>query len=173
MDEAGTQPAENARVSQNGFVVLAKIEKPYTGGSVFRQPWLLIPLFALAGCFLTLCHCFFLDLFAKRACRRSCFLRHVLLPEAVLHFLQGGGSHFLSPRRGLTFSTQRPPGFQNPGGRLFVWGREPALRRASGADWGVQIRSGGFRRGPGSRYSLPQLPAARCSNRPWRTPGWP
>ena len=80
---------------------------------------------------------------------------------------------FSIPRRGLTFSTQRPPGFQNPGGRLFVWGREPALRRASGADWGVQIRSGGFRRGPGSRYSLPQLPAARCSNRPWRTPGWP
>ena len=38
MDEAGTQPAENAGVSQNGFVVLAKIEKPYTCGSVFRQP---------------------------------------------------------------------------------------------------------------------------------------
>ena len=76
MDEAGTQPAENACVSQNGFVVLAKIEKLSTCGSVFRQPWLLIPLFALAGCFLTLCHRFSLDLFAKWACRRSCFLQH-------------------------------------------------------------------------------------------------
>ena len=79
MDEAGTQPAENACVSQNGFVVLAKIEKPYTCGSVFRQPWFLIPLFALAGCFLTLCHRFSLDSFAKWACRRSCFLQHARL----------------------------------------------------------------------------------------------
>ena len=76
MDEAGTQPAENPCVSQNGFVVLAKIEKLFTCGSVFRQPWFLIPLFALAGCFLTLCHCFSLDSFAKWACRRSCFLQH-------------------------------------------------------------------------------------------------
>ena len=79
MDEAGTQPAENAGVSQNGFVVLAKIEKPYTCGSVFRQPWFLIPLFALAGCFLKLCHRFSLDSFAKWACRRSCFLQHARL----------------------------------------------------------------------------------------------
>ena len=97
MDEAGTQPAENACVSQNGFIVLAKIEKPYTCGPVFRQPWFLIPLFALAGCFLTLCHCFFLDLFAKWACRRSCFLQHALLfhaPESAgkRSPLRSGGS---------------------------------------------------------------------------------
>ena len=35
-----------------------------------------MPLFALAGCFLTLCHRFSLDSFAKWACRRSCFLQH-------------------------------------------------------------------------------------------------
>ena len=76
MDEAGIQPAQNASVAQTGFVVHAKIEKLFTCGSAFRQPWFLIPLFALAGCFLTLCSRFSLDLFAKWACRRSCFLQH-------------------------------------------------------------------------------------------------
>ena len=76
MDEAGTQPAQNASVAQTGFVVHAKIEKLFTCGSAFRQPWFLIPLFALAGCFLTLCSRFSLDLFAKWACRRNCFLQH-------------------------------------------------------------------------------------------------
>ena len=78
MDEAGIQPAQNASVAQTGFVVHAKIEKLFTCGSAFRQPWFLIPLFALAGCFLTLCSRFSLDLFAKWACRRSCFLQHAL-----------------------------------------------------------------------------------------------
>lgn len=78
MDEAGIQPAQNASVAQTGFVVHAKIEKLFTCGSAFRQPWFLIPLFALAGCFLTLCSHFSLDLFAKWACRRSCFLQHAL-----------------------------------------------------------------------------------------------
>ena len=114
MDEAGTQPAENACVSQNGFVVLAKIEKPYTCGSVFRQPWFLIPLFALAGCFLTLCHRFSLDSFAKWACRRSCFLQHAPFIIYSRNFFAG---HEFPRRRNQMLwarGTQRPNSCARP-----------------------------------------------------------
>ena len=78
MDEAGTQPAQNACVSQKGFVVLAKLKSYPHAGLFFDSPWLLISLLALAGCFLMLYHRFSLDLFAKWACRRNSFLQHAL-----------------------------------------------------------------------------------------------
>ena len=77
MDEAGTQPAQNACVSQNGFVVHAKLTSYSHAGLFFDSPWLLILFWlALAGSFLMLYHRFSLDLFAKWACRRNSFLQH-------------------------------------------------------------------------------------------------
>ena len=162
MDEAGTQPAQNPCVSQNGFVVLAKIEKPYTCGSVFRQPWLLIPLFALAGCFLTLCHCFSLDLFAKWACRRSCFLQHARaqrireVSSATLLRLvappEVTAAHRLIARADAVWVPAVVPvlfrepmgGESGDGGYGVTGGRGTGVTGGTGIRWGAKIRRVGW-----------------------------